>query len=49
MPCPHSCKRMYCMYNTLIASTTSSGKLKTAVVKKLEPPVGDDFFATFGV
>jgi len=31
------------------ASTTSSGKLKTAVVKKLEPPVGDDFFATFGV
>lgn len=49
MPCPHSCKRMYCMFNTLIASTTSSGKLKTAVVKKLEPPVGDDFFATFGV
>lgn len=36
-------------YNTLIASTASSGKLKTAVVKKLEPPVGDDFFATFGV
>lgn len=32
-------------------ASTGSGKQTApkAVVKKLEPPVGDDFFATFGV